>query len=79
MTLPTDVPDDMERVGQILQEFFRAVPYSEWEHQTVALNRDTMTVVRGASSAEIARSHGENFVVVFFGKADYALRPKRVR
>ncbi len=79
MTTTATGAADMERVGQILQEFFRTVPYSEWEHQTVALNRDTMSVVHEASSAEIARKYGENFVVVCFGAVDTALRPRRLR
>ena len=79
MTTTVTGAADMERVGQILQEFFRTVPYSDWEHQTVALNRDTMSVVHEASSAEIARKFGENFVVVCFGAVDTALRPRRVR
>lgn len=79
MTLPQQQPAEMDRIGEIMQDFFRTVPYSEWEHQTVAMNLDTMSVVRGDSCAEIARKYGENFVVMFFGKADSAVRPKRVR
>ncbi len=79
MTRPQSQSADTDRFGEIMQEFFRTTPYVEWEHQTVAMNMDTMSVVRGASGAEIAEKYGPNFVVMFFGKADYALHPKRVR
>jgi len=70
---------DTERIGRTIQDFFRKVPYSEREHQTVAMNLDTMSVVRGASGAEITAKHGQNFVVICFGAVDTALRPRRVR
>ena len=79
MTQPTNALPNSARIGELIQDFLGTVDYAVWKGQTVAVNLDTMTVVREASCAEIAMKYGENFVVVCFGKIDAALRPKRVR
>ena len=67
MTTAANGMPDSERIGEVIQDFLGTVDYAVWKGQTVAVNRDTMSVVHEASCADIAEKYGENFVVVCYG------------